>query len=181
MMNLFQRRYSKKIGDTWPRITMQLRNYTRGYKPKQAKAFTKDQVIRALQLGPGEDYPHEWIMKKAIISINFNGGIRGCELRSLNFGSLEPTDEGIWTHFEHGKQQTVQENRFLIPVNKERPDLCFATPVIEYLNLLRDCHPDIKSDDPLFYRALKAGTFSKKKLGQHKLANLGTCLCKTGN
>lgn len=136
--------------------------------------MTKDQVQRALQLGPGSnELPHEWMTKKAILSINFNGGIRGCELRSLTYGSLEQTEEGIWATFEHGKQQAVRENRFLIPYNRERPDLCFATPVVEYLKFLRECHSDIKSEDPLFYRALKSGRFSKNPLGQHTLANVG--------
>lgn len=124
-------------------------------------------------MSPENNLPHEWAMKKAVISLNYNGGIRGCELRSLTLGSLEITEEGIYVSFEQGKQQAVAENRFLVPYNKERPDLCFATPIIEYLELLKACHSDLKPEDPLFYKALKNGQYSSKVVGQHKLADIG--------
>ena len=166
--------FGRRIGKTWPRIYHQLKGYNYGYKPKQAKPFTKDQVQRALQLPPAEKMlPHEWVLKKAVISLNFNGGVRGIELRSLTYGSLEETDEGVWVNYIQAKQQAVKENRFLVPFNKERPDLCFAAPVIEYLKLLRESHPNLHAEDPLFYRALKSGRYSVQVMGQHTLADIG--------
>ena len=116
---------------------------------------------------------HEWALWKAVISLNFNGGVRGIELRGLTVGSLEESDEGIWVTYTQGKQQVVTENRFLVPFDRERPDLCFATPIIEYLNLLRESHPNLHAEDPLFYRALKNGKYSPQVVGQHKLADIG--------
>ena len=169
---LFQRKFGFKLSRKYPRLIILLKNYQYGYQPKQASAFTKDQIQRALQLPPDKEL-HEWSLKKCAIALSYMGGIRGCELRSLTYGSLEQDGEGIWVTFDQGKTQIVQKNRFLIPFNNDRPDLCFARPIQEYLQLLHQSLPDLRPEDPLFFKPLKNGRFSRQVIGKHKLSDIG--------
>ena len=156
----------------YPRLLILLKNYQYGYKPKQASAFTKDQIQRALQLPPDRE-PHEWSLKKCAMSLGYCGGIRGIELRSLTYGCLEQDEEGLWVTFKQSKTQAVVTNRFLIPFNNERPDLCFAKPIMEYKQLLEQSLPDLRPEDPLFFKPLKNGKFSRQVVGKHKLSDIG--------
>ena len=172
MVNFFQRKFGKKLSRQYPRIILLLKNYQYGYQPRQASAFTKDQIQRALQLPPQKD-KNDWILKKCAISLSFCGGMRGIELRSLTLGSLEQDKEGVWVTFNQAKSQTVVKNRFLVPFDLEHPELCFAQPIIEYKNLLHQCLPGLVPEDPLFFKPLKNGKFSRQVIGKNKLSDIG--------
>ena len=76
-------------------------------------------------------------------------------------------------HFKQSKTQAVVFNKFLIPLNNERPELCFARPILEYKKLLQLSLPDLRDEDPLFFKPLKNGKFSRQVIGKHKLSDIG--------
>ena len=169
---VFQRKFGTKLSRKYPRLILLLKTYQYGYEPKQASALTRDQIQRALQLPP-ENESHEWSLKKCAMSLSYCGGIRGMELRSLTFGSLDQDEEGLWVTFKQSKTQAVETKRFLIPFNNERPDLCFARPIMEYKQLLLESLPDLRPEDPLFFKPLKNGKFSRQVIGKQKLSEIG--------
>ena len=64
-----------------------------------------------------------------------------------------------------------------MPFNRKKPHLCFATRIVDYLDQLKQSHPDLGPDDVLFRRALKKG-FGKQVFGRNMLAQVGVDLAK---
>lgn len=162
-------RYGQDL-DRWPRLKSLLKNFESGYVPKQASAFTKEQIQTAMMIPL--DTP-DWIMKKAIIAIFYCGGLRGIELRTLTAGSTRETSEGIWINHKQAKTRGADEwKNFLVPWNHEVPNRCFATRVRNYLVLLNDSlGHKLTTDGPLFRKATRSG-YSTQVIGEKTFAKI---------
>ena len=64
-------------------------------------------------------------------------------------------------------------NRFLVPFNRNKPHLCFASRVMAYIHHLNEDIPDVKPDEGLFRKPMKSGSYSRQVLGKHTLAGIG--------
>ena len=161
--------------DKWPRIKRLLTNWHAGYKPKQASAFTKEQIHLAMNL-PLHD--PEWTMRKAVMAIYFCGGLRSVELRSLTYGSVSADQEGYWIRFTQAKARgPAVTKEFLVPWNREREDLCFASRVKKYLTLLNESLASLKEDDALFHRA-SANGYVTQAVGEKSFATISKEVAK---
>ena len=166
--NNHQRKFGVKL-QQWPRIQLVLKQYETGYKRKTAHIFTKDQILRGLQV---DNATPEWILRKCAISLAFCGGLRCAELKSIKVGDLTQDDEGMWVHYFHAKQKGEEKkNRFLVPFDRNNPHMCFASRVLSYSN----SKPQIQPDEDLFHKSLKEG-YGKAVMGVNYLAKTGRML-----
>ncbi len=66
--------------------------------------------------------------------------------------------EGVWVSYCQAKLKgEKKENGFLVPYDRNRPLLCFAPHVVDYLQQLQKSFPNITANDSLFHKALKSG------------------------
>ena len=101
---------------------------------------------------------HYWIVQKAGAAIAFYGGLRGVKLRSLTFESFEHSSrKGYYFHYEHAKQQEVNDGRFLVPYSKQTPSVCMVSVLAQYFRCLHDCKVVPTKDSPLFYNGMMSG------------------------
>ncbi len=172
--NCHQRFFGAKL-QTWPRLTLLLKNYNVGYTRKTAKVFSRDEILLGLQLNEASA---EWVLRKCAIAIAYCGGLRCCELRNLQIGSLKRDAEGVWVTYWQGKQKGEEKkNNFLVPFNHNNPHLCFASRVVAYTNTLLQCIPDLDDTDLLFHSCALKG-YGKGPMGKHTLAETGKLLAR---
>ncbi|CAB4045662.1 hypothetical protein DAPPUDRAFT_123885 [Paramuricea clavata] len=167
--NCFQRRYGKKL-QQWPRITLLLKQYEHNYERKVAKIFSPEEINRAIQLHYSTP---DWILRKCAVVLAYCGGMRCIELKSLTYDAISRDEEGVWVAYRAGKQKgEVKKNKFLVPYNKTEPSMCFATRVIQYMDLLTKSLPDIKDTDELFHTCTKSG-YGKAVMGRNYIHQIG--------
>ena len=168
--NTHQRLFGFNI-KVWGRIKMLLQSYEVGYEPKKASIFSLNEVEEALQLPLTSP---KWILRKAAMSIAFCGGLRCCELRSLNLQDIQEDAEAVWIDYYHGKQRGMaKKSGFMVPFNRNDPKLCFATRVINYRNELLRSVPNLGPGEALFRRALKNRISDIEVMGRTMLGQIG--------
>lgn len=172
--NVFQRQTGKKLQIQYPRLTMQLKSYQRGYTRKTAKTFH----LHQLQAFMKADLPSPfWIVRKAFAAIAWSGGLRCDELHRLKVGSLELTEDGFEITYAHAKQLAeVKENKFLVPFNREDSAICLATKVKNYLEALGKLGDD--NDSNLFKGCMRGSHFVKNPMGKNTLHDIGKDVAK---
>lgn len=167
--NCHQRKFGSKL-QKWPRLSNQLKSYEAGYVRTTAKIFSRQEIYQALQLNLTTPY---WILRKCAITLAYSGGLRCIELKSIKYGNVTQDDEGIWVKYVQAKQRGEQkDNRFLVPFERNNPQLCLASRVVTYLRGLEQSHPNLKADEDLFKQCLKDG-FGKHSMGKNVLAQVG--------
>ena len=166
---IFQRKYGSKL-QQWPRLYHLLRHYEHGYVRKVARIFTKNEILAALQID--SDTP-KWTLRKAAIALSYCGGLRCAELKSIKRGHVSVQEDGIWIRYNQAKQRGEQkDNKFLIPFNRAKPELCFGTRVVHYLEMLKKSIPHLADDESLFQTPLKKG-FKQQTTGRNTMHDIG--------
>ena len=100
--------------------------------------------------------------------------MRGIELRGLKFSSFELVEkEGYYFNYEHAKQQTVTNGRFLVPFSLNIPSICIGPKVCAYLQGIKDSNIETTHESPLLFNGLKSGAYTKQPIGKNVLANIG--------
>ena len=128
--NCHQRRYG--TDPKWKRVYMQLQSYEADYVVKTANVFALDEIEVILQL---DNNSAVWVMRKALAAVAICGGLRCCEVRNITLRDVVTDDEGAWVTFRHGKQRGAQKvNEFIVPFNRPKPHLCYATRLINYMD-----------------------------------------------
>ena len=165
-----KRRFGKSLLQ-WPRISLLLKTYNKGHVKKKASIFHLGEIEAALQLPQTSFF---WILRKAAVAVAFCGGLRCCELKAITFGNVTVDDEACWVEFLQGKQRGEEKvNGFAIPFNRNEPQICMATRVINYRNKLLECMPNVKPEDAFWRRVLKEGFSTTEVMGKEKLADIG--------
>ena len=165
-----KRRFGKSLLQ-WSRIGMLLKTYEKGHVKKKASVFRLNEIEAALQIPKTTSY---WVIRKAAMSVAFCGGLRCCELTSIAFGNVRVDDEACWVDFNQGKQRGEEKiNGFAIPFNRDEPEFCMATRVVNYRNKLIECMPNVKPEDRFWRRVLKRGFSTTEVMGKEKLADIG--------
>ena len=114
--NTFQRKTGRKLQVMYPRLTMQLKAYQRGYERKIAKTFTIHEFRAFMQADVTSPY---WLLRKAFAAIAWCGGLTCDELHRLTISSLTSTEYGFEVRYNHAKQfSEVKENSFVVPFNR---------------------------------------------------------------
>lgn len=152
----------------WPRIQTLLKSYAHNYQRKKASAFTHEEILEFLNSPLDTAY---WLLRKAAVSISYCGGLRGCELRSLNVADLELTNEGVWITFNPGKARgEVVSSKFLVPFS-DQPDENMGIHVRRYLDQLKKLQ--LLQGELLKTVADKNNTFLGRPMGKNTLAKIG--------
>ncbi len=172
--NNHQRLYGVKL-QKWPRIGNQLKQFEVGYERKVAKVFTTEQILLGLQINKRTP---EWILRKCAVALSYMGGLRCAELKSVKYGDITRVPDGFFVNYHHAKQKgETKVNRFYIPFNFNQPSHCFASRVLEYLDMLKENISNIAKGDDLFHRPTEFG-YSKQVMGKNYLAKTGRLLAK---
>ena len=83
--NNHQRKFGIKL-QTWPRITLLLKQYEAGYTRKTAQIFSKEQIFDFLKVDESSSY---WILRKCATALAYYGGLRCAELKSIKYGNVK--------------------------------------------------------------------------------------------
>ena len=162
----------------WPRLYHLLRHHSQGYVRKVASIFTKAEILAALQIDI--DTP-KWAQKKAAVALAYCGGLRCAELKSIKKGDVSHDADGIWVQYNQAKQRGEQKvNKFLVPFDRVKPALCFATRVQHYMDMLEQSIPNLAPEDFLFQTPLK-NRFKKQNMGRTSLSDVGKDVAKELN
>jgi len=165
--NVYQRNTGQKL-QRFPRLTMQLKSYQRGYVRKVAKVFTLQEFQTFIKMDLGTPY---WIIRKAFAAIAWSGGLRCHELHRLKIENLHWSSEGCRISFTHSKQLAEEkENTILVPYNMDERSMCLASKIKTYLEALGDLATD--ASQPLFHGCPK-NAFVKSPMGINVLRNIG--------
>jgi len=165
--NTFQRMTGEKL-QKFPRLTLLLKSYQRGYTRKVAQTFT----LQEFQTFIRKDLPSNfWIIRKAFAAIAWCGGLRCEEMHKLTPGCLTWTDNGCCVTFQHAKQLAeAKENSVLIPFNKNDPSLCLATKIQTYLDALGELAQD---QNGKLFRCCPGQNFTRSPMGINFLRSIG--------
>ena len=81
--------------------------------------------------------------------------------------------------FQAKQSGEQKKNNFLVPYDKEDQELCFATQVIQYLNLVHKSQPQLgsNSESPMFLRA-KTRVLGGQPMGKEMLGSIGKEVAK---
>ena len=81
--------------------------------------------------------------------------------------------------FQAKQRGEQKKNNFLVPYDKDHPEICFAKQVIQYLKLVHKSQPELgsNSESPMFLRARKEG-FGCQPMGKDMLASIGKEVAK---
>ena len=83
----------------YPRISLLLKSYESGYQMKTANTSTKEQILQFLTGAPNEN---EFILKKAVCTICYCGGLRCADLISLGVNDVEESEgTGFWIRYRY--------------------------------------------------------------------------------
>ena len=99
--------------------------------------FSHDEIERILQLDKNSPV---WVIRKAIAAVAICGDLRICEVRNITLRDVVSDEEGVW--IGHRKQDGEERsNEFVLPFNRERPHLCYASCLINYVVEVRFTNP----------------------------------------
>ena len=150
-----------------PRLQALMKSFNAGYVRKTAKTFTRDEIYAFLAL---DGSTPKCMLVKAAACIGFCGGLRMCELRSLNISSLKESKIGYIVNYTPGKiRGESTTNTFLIKRNDDDQRRCMFSHVKTYLDALLKNNI---TEGPLFRTCLKA-KFSTLPMGHNTLAKCG--------
>lgn len=163
-------KYGFKL-QTWPRITMLLKNAQQGYKRKRAGVFTVQELTSFMSKELPSNY---WVVRKALVAVLFCGGLRCSEGRSVRFGDVQEAKDGYFISYIQGKQKgEVKSNRFFVPFNYENTSISYGHKLKAYLELLEQTFGEIPQDAPLFRNSHRNGKIMLTPMGAHITGAVG--------
>ena len=100
--------------------------------------FSMDEMERILQLDKSSP---AWVLRKALAAVKICGGLRYCEARNLTIRDVVTDDKGVWIQYCPEKQTRAETEKsndeFMVPFNREKPHLCYASCLINYMDEAR--------------------------------------------
>ena len=140
-----QMRYGRDLKCFATRLLNLLNNYKLGYVKKTELHFTKKEIERALKLKCNSTRMLLW---KAALSVSHCGELRLSDLIFIKLQDVNVDRKGV--------KIECRGKSFLLPFNQREPKLCFASHLINYMEVMRKSVTDLRPTDRLF-RAPKDG------------------------
>ena len=168
---MHQQNYNTKLQNLTPKLTQLCKSYNAGYERKCASLFTKEELQKFLENEALDEDPF-WVIRKAIASVYFSGGLRSAGVVELEFSNM--VDRGDTYVFKlKRKKQTggPEESMFVVPTSLYRY-------LNNYINGLRIAIDEVGLKGRLFKGTPKFNHTTKAKyvnqnMGKVKIANVG--------
>ena len=171
-LNYFhQKLFGKKL-QQWPKITELLKTFADDGVKKKTNSFTLSQI----QLFLKKELPYPfWILRKAIVSVAFCGGLSCREVNQILFSDLEKDVDGYYVTIRRAKMRNGEliPNTIHIPLNHNDPSICYASKVQCYLDAVVASTGPYQQTDKLFRGCMKDKKFQKQPIGKNMLDKVG--------
>ncbi len=135
---------------------------------KVARAFSHEEILQLLAKSH-DCHPSFWLLRKAYVAIDFCGGSRPAEMKSLQIQDCYECPNGDFkiTYLPE-KEKSVVSKTLAVQKNETLPTHCYASYVKAYLSEIKK----IFETGPLFWTCMKGATakFSAAPMGKHFLA-----------
>ncbi len=130
------------------------KSYSANYERKVAKTFSREEILQFL-VKSHDTHPSFWLLRKAYMAIDFCGGLRTAEMKSLQIQDCYEYPNGDFKITYHPpKQKSVISKTFIVPKNETSPAHCKASYVKAYLSEIKKKF----ETGPLFQTCMKGAT-----------------------
>ena len=141
--NGHQRHYGKNLRNHAPRVLQLIKNYEYGdvrkdYTMRNSR-FTTEQVETALRLKCNSFH---MLVNKAAMVIAHRGDLLLKELRHIKLDDVGINEDGV--------KVRCDDKEFLVPFNRAEPDICFASHIINYIDVMSKSLPSLGPTGTLF-------------------------------
>lgn len=136
IMKCHQARFAEDPKTKYPRLVQRLKILSKDFLPKQAAAFTNEEISKFIEKVSGDEEASVALVQDAcLVSICFFSGMRCAELRELSIGNFTVCVDGLSVEFQGRKCVAANGKRsFLIP----KSEAAFISVVNRhFLNLSR--------------------------------------------
>lgn len=134
-------RYNVTLKQAYPKLATMLKNKSKTHKPKKAKSFTREEIVRYMRT-PSPTVSEG--QNKALVALAWYGGLRCAELRNISVGDITPTVSpagsplGFRVAYEGAKTDANNAGRsFIVPETEEDGNV-FAACLRAHLHALND-------------------------------------------
>lgn len=166
----WQMNYGAKLQD-FPRVTALCKSYNAGYRRKVSKTMTIMDVCCFLRKPLETSF---WIVRKAMVSLAWCGGLRCDEIWRMKLKNLERKNNGYLVTLERSKQTgEVSTSIFMVPSQLNDLGIQFSSYIDHYLDVVQKKIGILGKEDSLFVGTHGGRGFVRQPMGIGMIRELG--------